>query len=115
MADIHIERAHALGLKEARRIALQWAEKAQTDFGMSWTCEQGTTGDLLSFSRSGVSGTLALTKSSFEMDARLGFLASMFKDRIEAEIVKNLDALLSENSAVSEVGSERADAKAKNG
>ena len=30
----------------------------------------------------------------FELDARLGFLLGAFKDRIESEIVKNLDDLL---------------------
>ncbi|MBA4261594.1 MAG: polyhydroxyalkanoic acid synthase, partial [Comamonadaceae bacterium] len=30
----------------------------------------------------------------FELDARLGFLLGAFKDRIEDEIVKNLDGLL---------------------
>ena len=115
MANIHIERAHALGLPEARRIALQWAEKAKTDFSMDWTCDQGTAGDLLSFNRSGVSGTLALTKSSFQIDAQLGFLASMFKDRIEAGIIKNLDALIVENSAVSGVADNRSDSRKKAG
>ena len=32
----------------------------------------------------------------FELDAQLGFLLGAFKDRIEAEIVKNLDALLAQ-------------------
>ena len=99
MANIHIAREHALGLREARRVALQWAEKAQVEFGMEWTHEPGTTRDLISFSRSGVNGTLAVTKDIFELDARLGFLASVFKHRIETEIVKNLDALMAETTA----------------
>lgn len=94
MADIHLEREHALGLPEARRIAMQWAEQAEVEFGMECSREQGPAGDLLSFSRSGVHGTLAVTSSHFEIDASLGFLAGAFKDRIEAEIVKHLDALL---------------------
>ena len=32
----------------------------------------------------------------FELEAKLGFLLGMFKDKIEGEIVKNLDALLAE-------------------
>ena len=116
MADIHIEREHALGLREARTIALQWAEQAQTEFGLAWTHEQGTTGDLVSFSRSGVNsvtGTLAVTKNRFEIDARLGFLAGVFKDRIEAEIVKNLDALMLEATARPEVVADRAGVRKK--
>ena len=113
MADIHIEREHALGLHEARNIALQWAEQAHTEFGLKWTHAQDATGDLVSFSRSGVNGTLAVTKDRFEIDARLGFLAGVFKDRIEAEIVKNLDALMSKNTAPPDVAADRAGARKK--
>ena len=95
MAAIHITRAHSLGLPEARRIALRWAEQARAELGLQWSHAQGAAGDRVSFSRSGVSGTLAVTTTRFEINARLGFLAGVFKDRIEAEIMKNLDALMS--------------------
>ena len=38
--------------------------------------------------------TLRVTADHFELDALLGFLLGAFKDRIESEIVKNLDELL---------------------
>ena len=94
MADIHIERAHALGLPAARKVALQWAGQAEADFGMDCTYEQGTAGDEVRFTRSGVDGTLKVSKDRFELKARLGFLLGTFKDRIEREVAKNLDALL---------------------
>ncbi|CAN5231432.1 hypothetical protein BH10PSE16_BH10PSE16_41490 [soil metagenome] len=94
MADIHLEREHALGLPQARKLAFKWAEQAEAEFGMECTYEEGPASDLVSFSRSGVNGTLAVTKNSFEVNARLGFLVGAFKDRIEAELVKNLDALM---------------------
>ena len=94
MADIHIEREHALGLTEARKIAFKWAEQAEAEFDMECTYEEGKTSDLVSFRRSGVNGTLAVTKDRFELDAKLGFLLGAFKNRIEGEIVKNLDALI---------------------
>ena len=94
MADIHIEREHALGLHEARKIAFKWAEQVEEEFDMECTYEEGKTSDLVSFSRSGVHGTLAVTKDRFELAARLGFLLGAFKQRIEGEIVKNLDALI---------------------
>ena len=50
----------------------------------------------VSFTRSGVNGELKVTKDRFELDARLGFLLGAFKDRIEGEIVKNLDLLLAQ-------------------
>lgn len=101
MAEIRIERAHALGLAQARKIAFQWAEQAEREFGMECTYEEGKTNDLVSFSRSGVNGTLAVTKSSFDIQVALGFLAGAFKTTIEAEIVKNLDGLLQPKAAQS--------------
>jgi putative polyhydroxyalkanoate system protein len=103
MADIQIERAHTLGLAEARKIAFKWAEQAEEKFDMECTYEEGKTEDLVSFTRSGVNGTLAVTKDSFELNAKLGFLLGAFKDTIESEIVKNLDALLAKKPAAKKV------------
>lgn len=94
MADIHIERTHDLGLPEARKIAFKWAEQVETKFDMDCTYEEGKTQDEVTFKRSGVDGSLAVTKDSFVLDAKLGFLLGAFKDKIEGEITKNLDALL---------------------
>ena len=94
MADLHIVREHTLGLSKARKIAFQWAEQAETEFGMACTYNEGDTADEVSFSRSGVKGTLEVDASRFELHAQLGFLVGAFKHRIEAEIVKNLDNLL---------------------
>ena len=94
MADIHIERTHALGLLEARKIAFQWAEQVEKKFDMECTYEEGKTNDEVCFQRSGVNGTLIVTKDHFVLDAKLGFLVGAFKDKIEGEITKNLDALL---------------------
>ena len=94
MADIHIRREHHLGLAEARKIAWRWAEQAEQEFDMECTYEEGRSGDEVQFSRTGVSGTLKVTKDHFELDARLGFLLGAFRDRIESEIVRNLDGLL---------------------
>ncbi|WP_439519523.1 polyhydroxyalkanoic acid system family protein [Hydrogenophaga sp.] len=94
MADIHIERDHQLGLAGARKLAWRWAEQAENEFDMSCTYEEGDDCDEVQFTRSGVSGTLKVSAERFELDARLGFLLGAFKDRIEGEIVKNLDDLL---------------------
>ena len=94
MADIQLHRAHALGLAAARKIAFQWAEKVEAEFGMECTYEEGKTSDLVRFTRSGVNGTLQVRKDAFELDAKLGFLLGAFRGRIEEEIVKNLDQLL---------------------
>lgn len=94
MADIHITREHGMGLAGARKAAFKWAEQAEEKFDMECTYEEGTTSDEVNFTRSGVSGTLKVDKDTFELEAKLGFLLGAFKDRIETEIVKNLDALI---------------------
>lgn len=94
MARIHIHRPHHLGLAGARQVAWQWAGQAEADFDMACTYEEGDDADTVQFSRSGVSGALKVAEDHFELDAQLGFLLGAFKDRIEGEIVKNLDELL---------------------
>ena len=94
MANIRIVRNHALGLPRARQIASTWAAMAEKDLSMTCTTTAGTAQDHVNFSRSGVTGSLTVTHDKFELDAKLGFLLGAFKDRIESEIVKNLDKLL---------------------
>ncbi len=94
MADLHILREHTLGLPAARKIAFRWAEHVEEEFGMSCTYEEGKTADEVCFTRSGVDGTLTVTKDKFELNAKLGFLLGAFMGKIESEIVKNLDDLL---------------------
>ena len=113
MANIHIDREHALGLHEARQIAFKWAEQAEADFGMECTYEEGTVSDLVSFSRTGVHGTLTVTKDGFELMAKLGFLLGAFKEKIEAEIVKNLDTLIADKAAPPKVAAKKTGARKK--
>ena len=94
MADINITRQHGMSLADARKAAFKWAEQAEEKFDMECTYEEGKTSDVCSFTRSGVSGTLTVDKDTFELYAKLGFLLGAFKDKIESEIVKNLDALI---------------------
>ncbi len=94
MADLHILRKHALGFAKARKLAFDWAEQVEKEFGMQCTYEEGKASDLVRFTRSGVQGEMQVTKDKFELDAKLGFLLGAFKARIEAEIVKMLDALV---------------------
>ena len=111
MADIHIHRDHHFSLAKARKIAFEWAEQAENDFGMECTYEEGDTEDLVTFTRSGVKGTLKVCGRSFELDAQLGFLLGAFKDKIEGEIVKNLDQLLAAGNAAPKAPAKKAAAK----
>ena len=99
MPDIHIHRDHALGLTKARKIALQWAEEVEKKFDMACTILEGETSDTVEFVRSGVKGELIVAPDHFTLDAKLGFLLGAFSRTIEAEIEKNLDALLAKGAA----------------
>lgn len=112
MPDIHIHREHQLGLKEARKIAFSWAEKAEEKFDMECVYEEGDTEDTLTFTRSGVKGTLLVDAKQFEMKAQLGFLFGAFKDRIESEIGDQLDALLNKPGKPAATAKKSADAEA---
>ena len=98
MADINITRQHGMTLAEARKAAFKWAEQAEAKFDMECTYEEGKASDECSFTRSGVTGKLTVDKDTFELTAKLGFLLGAFKDKIEGEIVKNLDALIAGNA-----------------
>jgi len=99
MADLHIQREHSLGFAAARKVAFEWAEQAEQEFDMECTYVEGDDLDEVVFQRSGVSGVLRVSQDRFDLTAKLGFLLGAFKDKIEAEIVKNLDALLAAKPA----------------
>ena len=113
MADLHILRKHALGFAKARKLAFDWAEQVEKEFGMQCTYEEGKTADLVRFTRSGVQGELLVTRDKFELEAKLGFLLGAFKGRIEAEIVKMLDALLPAEAAHAKPAARKPAAKKK--
>jgi putative polyhydroxyalkanoate system protein len=94
MADIHIHRAHQLGLAKARKTAWQWAEAVEEKFGMECTVIEGEDSDVVEFRRAGVDGRLLVAADSFDLTARLGLLIGVFRGRIETEIEQNLDKLL---------------------
>lgn len=99
MPDLRIHRDHTLGLAKARKVALQWAEEAESRFQMECTILEGKTSDTVQFKRSGVNGTLVVAADHFDLNAKLGFLLGAFSKTIESEIEKTLDGLLSASAA----------------
>jgi putative polyhydroxyalkanoate system protein len=99
MAEIHIRRQHDLGFARARKTALEWAEWVERDFQMTCEVSEGRHSDLVTFARSGISGTLLVGPATFELNAKLGFLLGAFSKTIESEIVKTLDKMLATANA----------------
>jgi putative polyhydroxyalkanoate system protein len=113
MPDLTIHRDHDLGLAQARKVAFKWAEDAEKRLDMTCTYEEGKTSDTVYFKRSGVDGTLVVTATRFDMHAKLGFLIGAFKGKIEAEIQRNLDELLSQSKKPAAKAATKSAGKAK--
>lgn len=83
MADITITQAHQLDPAAARAAADQVAAKLAAEFELACSWQD----QVLSFSRSGVSGTLSLEPQLARMELSLGFpyglMASQIRGKIE--------------------------------
>jgi putative polyhydroxyalkanoate system protein len=100
MSRIHIERDHALGLQQARQLASRWVDTAQVHLGMHCMREQGDVADQITFRRAGVHGCLTVRADRFVVEAKLGLLLGAFRQRIESEVVHNLDRLLAHDEPI---------------
>lgn len=98
MPELKIERAHTLGLTGARAVAERWREQAEQEWGMTCASEPGDSSDCMRFERSGVSGSLTVTASQFDLQLKLGFLLGAYSSKIEEKIRANLDELLGPES-----------------
>lgn len=95
MADIEITRVHSLGLKAARAAADRMAEHLGRKFDLKGDWE----GNVLTFQRPGVSGSLRVSDKDVRLSVALGFLLKAMKGSIENAIVHELDALFPEKKA----------------
>ena len=86
MSRIDIRHVHSLPPAKARKAVDEVAAKLAERFGI----EYDWAGEVLNFSRPGVDGQIELGTTELHVRAKLGFLAAMFKDPIEAEIQRVL-------------------------
>ncbi len=87
MSKIHLRREHDLTPKAARKKVERVAEVLATRFEAE--CEWK--GDVLSITHPSVNGTVVVGKNDVVVEAKLGFLLAMFRDRIDEELVRILD------------------------
>lgn len=87
MADIDIHRKHKIGLKKAKVAAQRLADDLAEDFDLTTEWQ----GNVLHFTRSGVTGRLAVTKDHVSLQAKLGFLLSALKPRIERRVEEDFE------------------------
>ncbi|CAL60998.1 conserved hypothetical protein [Herminiimonas arsenicoxydans] len=86
MADISIKQEHQLPLSKAKEAAQQVADRMATEFDMATQWE----GDVLSFKRSGVAGTLALREKEAQIDITLDFLFKAFAGTLKEKVERNM-------------------------
>jgi putative polyhydroxyalkanoate system protein len=87
MPRINIRRPHRLSTAEAHSVVDQVAARMQEKFGMQGAWQ----GDVLAFSRSGASGTIAVEPEVIEVTVELGMMLSPLRGMIEQEIRRKLD------------------------
>ena len=92
MADISIKQEHQLPLSKAKEAAQQVADRMAAEFDMATQWE----GDVLSFKRSGVAGTLALRESEAQIDITLDFLFKAFAGTLEEKVARNMKKYFAE-------------------
>ncbi len=90
MSEIRIRRPHSKPLDEARKAAEKIAKQLKKAFDLAYAWD----GPVLRFVRAGVEGELLVTPKEVRLQAKLGFLLSFLKPRIEAEVEEQLDKLL---------------------
>ena len=87
MSRIHLRREHDLTPKAARKKVERVAEVLASRFDAE--CQWN--GDVLSVNHPSVNGKVTVGKNDVVVEAKLGLLVAMFRDCIDAELVRILD------------------------
>jgi putative polyhydroxyalkanoate system protein len=95
MSKIHLRRAHDLTPKAARTRVNRMAEA----LGKRFDAECCWNGDVLTIAHPNVNGTVTVGKDEVVVEATLGFLLAMFRDRVDEELVRILDKEFPEEDA----------------
>ncbi len=95
MADIDITRVHNLGLAAARAAA----ERMEAQLGRKFDLKGAWSGNVLTFERPGVSGSLKITDKDLHLSVALGFLLKAMKGSIEKAVLHELDTLFAAKPA----------------
>jgi len=87
MSRVTIRHTHALSPKAARERLTRIAERLAQTYDADWEWR----GDEIAIDHSSVTGRVRLSGNEIVIDAKLGFLLSMFRDQVETEVARLLD------------------------
>lgn len=88
MSRIQLRRSHDLTAKAAR----QKVDRMAAALAKRFEAECNWKGNVLSIEHSSVTGKVVVGKDEIVVDAKLGFLLAMFRDRVDEELAQILDA-----------------------
>jgi putative polyhydroxyalkanoate system protein len=88
MSRIYLRRSHDLTARAARQRVDRMAEA----LGQKFDAKCSWQGDVLSIEHPNVNGTVTIEKNEIVVEATLGFLLALFRDRVDEELVRILDA-----------------------
>jgi putative polyhydroxyalkanoate system protein len=91
MALIAIAKKHSLTHPKAKAAA----EKIAVDLNKRFDLDYAWKGDNIEFSRTGLKGALHVGKDTVKLSCELGFMLSLLKPTIEAEVEKQFDKYFS--------------------
>ena len=87
MSAIAIAKKHTLSHKKAKEAAGKVADDLNARFDLEYSWK----GDNIEFKRPGLTGALHVGKDAVRLDCELGFMLSLLKPTIEAEVHKQFD------------------------
>ncbi len=87
MSRIHLRRSHELSRRAARQRVARMADALSEKFGADCRWD----GDRLSIEHPNVRGSVCVEDDEVVVEATLGFLLAMFRDRVDEELVRILD------------------------
>lgn len=95
MADISICQRHQLSPAKAREAVQKVADEMATQFDMAIAWQD----DVLTFTRSGVAGTLVLRDREAQLDITLGFMLKAFAGKIAEKVGSNMEKMFATTPA----------------
>jgi putative polyhydroxyalkanoate system protein len=87
MSRIHLRRSHGLTAAAAR----ERVNRMAIALGQKFDAECRWQGEVLSIEHPNVTGTITIDKNEIIVEATLGFLLALFRDRVDEELVRILD------------------------
>ena len=90
MKTIKLTKSYTMSKPELDEILLKVADGLEKEL----KCKSDWQGDVISFQRSGLKGTLSIKEGELELYIKLGLLAASFSGVIKSHVVKYMDEMI---------------------